>query len=156
MSNMSSEQRRRLREMAASMQAPPTRPRDDYRAFDEEERRFSGRDQSTSFAAGPFRPRQYIPEHSATLSHPAGPAYPPMHRGYEVSFYFIFILWFKISFYRFSYACSITTRERVRMVERSMGGHPSVRFFHHTAGGRAQLPPPLAPVCLPTGKLTGT
>ena len=72
--------------MAASMQAPPTRPRDDYRAFDEEERRFSGRDQSTSFAAGPFRPRQYIPEHSATLSHPAGPAFPPMHRGYEVSF----------------------------------------------------------------------
>ena len=72
--------------MAASMQAPPTRPRDDYRAFDEEERRFSGRDQSTSFAAGPFRPRQYIPEHSATLSHPAGPAYLPMHRGYEVSF----------------------------------------------------------------------
>ena len=87
MSKMSADQRRRLKELAASMsdegkrQRTPPRFADDY-----------GRNRPVDdyFRPPPlpssFRRPDYVPQHSATLSHPAGPAYPPMRSGgYEVS-----------------------------------------------------------------------
>ena len=81
MSKMSADQRRRLKELAASMSDEGKRQRTPPRFADDYDR---NRPVDNFFQPPPlpssFRRPDYVPQHSATRSHPAGPAYPPMRK----------------------------------------------------------------------------
>ena len=85
LTNLSGDQKRKLKDMAAAMQPPAVCRQDDYRPLVDDRRAGPSRPPPAPRDADRFRSRQFVPQHSATVSHPAGPAYPPMlSGGYEV------------------------------------------------------------------------
>ena len=85
LTNLSGDQKRQLKDMAAAMQPPTVSRHDDYRSSVDDRRAGPSRPPPAPRDADRFRSRQFVPQHSATVSHPAGPAYPPMvSGGYEV------------------------------------------------------------------------
>ena len=105
--------------------------------------------QGSSYGRGPMMPppgrfSEFVPQHSATARHPAGPAFPPAHgSGYQVHDRFtspccslsaVFI-----ELHVCSLCYSIFTHRRVPMVGRSSGGRPLFPILLGTRG-RAVLP----------------
>ena len=78
LTNLSGDQKRQLKDMAVSRH-------DDYRSSVDDRRAGPSTPPPAPRDADRFRSRQFVPQHSATVSHPAGPAYPAMvSGGYEV------------------------------------------------------------------------
>ena len=148
MTNLSGDQKRQLKEMAASMQPPTVSRHEDYRSSVDDRRAGPSRPPPIPCDADRFRSKQFVPQHSATVSHPAGPAFPPIRSGgYEV-FSFYTSLHFKSFFAEIICVCSTTTQRSVGSNTTSTGG-----LTIHTCrrSDRGQAPHPLALVIQATG-----
>ena len=85
--NLSGDQKRQLKDMAAAMQPPAVSRHDDYRSSVNDRRAGPSRPPPAPRDADRFRSRQFVPQHSATVLYPAGRAFPLIRSGgFEVCF----------------------------------------------------------------------
>ena len=149
LTNLSGDQKRQLKDMAALIQPHAVSRHDDYRSSVDDRRAGPSRPPPAPRDADRFRSRQFVPQHSATVPPPAGPAFPPMFSGgYEVCSFNLSLLF--NSFADVLCVCSTTIQRNGRTTAMSLGGR-TARTCRRSVRGRAELPHILALVIQVTG-----